>query len=536
MEKSINTINFDCSQLTNSELIIGLACAVGTNTQIVINLLSEHLADFGYKSTVIKISKELIEPTISTKETNYTSTFERINKLMNQGNELRNQAHTTGSYCILASGVAHRINQIRHQYSSQVNREDSSSIQIPKTAFIIDSLKHPDEVEKLREIYPSGFYMFVVNESEESRTKYLIEHKNIGKDDALELIRRDMEETFPYGQHTRAVFELADFHLTANVHIDTSNITTAQTNILKPQIDRILDLIFGNPFITPTFDEYAMFMAYSSGLRSADLSRQVGAVITKDFDIVATGSNDVPRYGGGQYWPNEQYQDSQNGRDFARGFDSNKIELQRIINEITNIFTYDGKNQQEQETAKEQSRQALLNSSLKDLTEYGRPVHAEMAAITSCARNGIATKDTTLYCSTFPCHNCAKHIISSGIKKVVYIEPYPKSRTLELYNDSITLTNEKNKVTFCEFVGIGPRRFYDLFSLRLSTGSRIYRKSDDGHCVKWTSQNARVRCQMLSTSYIDKETLEALKWEQNKNKGRKTNEDAATANASNCQL
>ncbi|MDN3612645.1 hypothetical protein QWZ16_23945 [Vibrio ostreicida] len=26
----------------------------------------------------------------------------------------------------------------------------------------------------------------------------------------------------------------------------------------------------------------------------------------------------------------------------------------------------------------------------------------------------------------FPCHNCAKHIVASGIKRVVYVEPYPK--------------------------------------------------------------------------------------------------------------
>lgn len=519
MKEGIHTNNHDCDQLTNSELIIGLACAVGTNTQNVIDLLSEHLAGFGYKSTVIKISKELIEPTIPADRTPYLSPFDRITKLMDQGNELRQQAYINGPYCILASGVAHCISQIRQEYSHKANPVDSTPIQMPKQAFIIDSLKHPDEVEKLREIYPSGFYMFVVNESEDSRTSYLIEHKNMGKDDAHKLIQRDMEEKFPYGQHTRDVFELADFHLTANAHnSNMPNTDEAKKEILKPQINRILDLIFGNPFITPTFDEYAMFMAYSSGLRSADLSRQVGAVITKDNDIVATGSNDVPCYGGGQYWPNEQYHDVDHGRDFMRGYDSNKIELQHIINEIAEIFFYAGNDIQEEETEKKLFKQAVLKSSLKDLTEYGRPVHAEMAAITSCARNGISTKDTTLYCSTFPCHNCAKHIISAGIKKVVYIEPYPKSRTLKLYNDSITITNENNKVAFCEFVGIGPQRFYDLFSLRLSTGNRIRRKEPDGHCVKWNEANARIRCQMLSTSYIDKEAIEALKWEQNENK------------------
>ncbi len=93
-----------------------------------------------------------------------------------------------------------------------------------------------------------------------------------------------------------------------------------------------------------------------------------------------------------------------------------------------NIFKFDGKSEDE-ENLKIQSRDAILGSSLKKLTEYGRPVHAEMSALMSCAKNGISVDGATLYCSTFPCHNYAKHIISAGIKRIVYIEPYPKSHT-----------------------------------------------------------------------------------------------------------
>ncbi len=498
-------------QLTNSELVIGLACAVGTNIKTVIDLIKNRLQSFGYNSEVIKISKQLIEPSLADEISESSSSYDRINKLMDQGNELRKKASPSEPYNILASGVAHCINRIRQDKSKKINKEDTAQIQVPKTAFIVDSLKHPDEVDKLREIYPTGFYMFVINESEESRIKYLMYERNMGKSDAEKLIHRDMEETEKFGQHTRAVFELADFHLSANIHFDTNKYKERQ-EILKLQIDRILNLIFGNPFITPTFDEYAMFMAYSSGLRSADLSRQVGAVIAKSHDIVATGANDVPCFGGGQYWPDSDYKDFPNGRDYMRGYDSNKQNIQKIVDKIVDLFEYneeddDGSN------IKMKSRSAIL-STLKELTEYGRPVHAEMSALMSCARNGISIEGATLYCSTFPCHNCAKHIVSTGIKRVVYIEPYPKSHTLELYSDSITLTGEANKVDFIEFVGIGPRRFYDLFSLRLSTGMRIKRKNEDGYCVEWNEKNARVRCQMISTSYIDKEVIEALKWEQ----------------------
>lgn len=50
--------------------------------------------------------------------------------------------------------------------------------------------------------------------------------------------------------------------------------------------------------------------------------------------------------------------------------------------------------------------------------EYSRSIHAEMDVITSMARkqNGD-TKDKILFTTTYPCHNCARHIVAAGIKK-----------------------------------------------------------------------------------------------------------------------
>lgn len=51
-------------------------------------------------------------------------------------------------------------------------------------------------------------------------------------------------------------------------------------------------------------------------------------------------------------------------------------------------------------------------------------VHAEINAISYCAKEGIALKGTTLYVTHFPCINCTKSIISSGIKRIYYRESY----------------------------------------------------------------------------------------------------------------
>ena len=105
-------------------------------------------------------------------------------------------------------------------------------------------------------------------------------------------------------------------------------------------IFRLLDLLFGDPFITPTFEEYAMFRAYVASLRSADLSRQIGVVVTKDHEILAEGVNDCPKAFGGLYWPvynqEGEYEDEDNGRDykFDGGYDSNKIQQKKIIIDI----------------------------------------------------------------------------------------------------------------------------------------------------------------------------------------------------------
>lgn len=51
-------------------------------------------------------------------------------------------------------------------------------------------------------------------------------------------------------------------------------------------------------------------------------------------------------------------------------------------------------------------------------------LHAEANAITKVAKSANNSDDATLYVTTSPCIECAKLIIQSGIKKVVYSEPY----------------------------------------------------------------------------------------------------------------
>jgi len=157
-----------------------------------------------------------------------------------------------------------------------------------------------------------------------------------------------------------------------------------------------------------------------------------------------------------------------------------------------------------------EARARLGKTGIFDITEYGRAVHAEMEALLSCARVGVSPAGGTLYSTTFPCHNCAKHIVAAGIAKVAYIEPYPKSRAFDLHSDAITSSRtsaDDQRVVFEPFVGIGPRRFIDLFSMRLGGGPPAPPRKLKGKVAVWERAKAGQRLPLLVTSYLDREKL-----------------------------
>lgn len=132
-----------------------------------------------------------------------------------------------------------------------------------------------------------------------------------------------------------------------------------------------------------------------------------------------------------------------------------------------------------------------------------------MEAILACSRSNLDATGSTLYSTTFPCHNCAKHIIAAGVERVVYIEPYPKSKALEFHDEAITESRDSvrsGKTLFEPFAGIGPRRFFDLFSMQLASGYELVRKNKDtGEAVTFNLLESRLRIQMLPTSYLQLE-------------------------------
>ena len=69
-------------------------------------------------------------------------------------------------------------------------------------------------------------------------------------------------------------------------------------------------------------------------------------------------------------------------------------------------------------------------------------IHAEQNAIVQAAKMGVSLEGATIYITHQPCSMCARMIINSGIKRIVYVDGYPDDFSLELL-ESANIVLEK---------------------------------------------------------------------------------------------
>ena len=122
-------------------------------------------------------------------------------------------------------------------------------------------------------------------------------------------------------------------------------------------------------------DRVYMDMAYEQAEKSSCLRAKVGAVLVLNGKVVAQGYNNMT---GG-------------------------------INDCTEVGCIREK----------------LNIPSGTRREVCRAICAEQLAISEAARNGIEIDGSTAYITTYPCHICAKLLVSSGISEIVYDKDYP---------------------------------------------------------------------------------------------------------------
>lgn len=482
-------------------IVIALAYPVGADAEEVELVLRNQFQEKGFEVHFIRISQLIASERPSKKSSS------NVRDLQASGTYLC-EKHKSSHYLGLRA-----MEEIRRLRKSQTRQ-----------LFIVRSLKRVEEVQLLRAVYGSSFYLLGLNTPLYKRIDAL-KLTQSSTVDIDSIIKIDESEDTEYGQNLSDTYELADYF------IDTYY---GKEYPLGVQVQRFVRMLFGNLFITPTPAENAMFLAYASSYVSSDMGRQVGACITNNrHQVLALGSNEVPAYGGGTFWPKRSLgvpNPEEDPRDWSIGVDPNDREKEKIAKELgedvlailrtineSDMVTGDLFQPYMPEELEGLIAQ-YLGKRVSHLTEFGRTVHAEMAAILNCATNGISTKSTKLYCTTFPCHNCARHIVAAGIEKVVYIEPYPKSKARDLHSDSIVYTHMSkepltalvNAVRVVPFFGMGPRKYIDHFATRIQTGVRIERKKG-GMAISVADEVLRdLRTPLTPHNYISREEL-ALK-------------------------
>lgn len=520
------------------ELVFALAGPVGTDFDFVAATLGDSLKAVSYTSEVLKLSRFLRDYELGDGlfGIDLTSTFEdeRIREHQRAGNALRKALDDNAALAIRAIRAISENHVATQEGGKPVYKEPR------RHAYILDSLKRPEEVHQLRQVYGPGFFLVGVVSPRSARIKRLAASiaKSRGSADVKEwlaaatnLVDIDESEDSEFGQNLSDTFPLADLFVAFGPHVDESRAD------IQIQVKRFVRLVMGANDTTPTPEESAMFHAFGAAVRSGSLARQVGAALTNVMgDILSVGCNDVPRAGGGIYWETDHY----DHRDIKKKRDSSQEHEEQIVKEVLDAFGRSGWFS-EKPTVTE-AIASLEKARVVNLLEFMRAIHAEMDALLTAQRNGVSALHATLFCTTFPCHECAKLIIGAGVSRVVYIEPYPKSRVAEMYKTEIAMESfnalcnsceagstsssecsscgskdlidledgacvecgSLHRVEFQPFVGIGPRRYLELFVMTSMEGLKFKRKDNAGYRLPWTPAQ---RSPMFPLSYLEKESF-----------------------------
>jgi deoxycytidylate deaminase len=480
----------------DSEIVVGFVGRIGVEMDKVLGILTDTAGALNYDVVHIKLTKSIPDIPFLPKVFS-TPVEKKYHSYIDACNRLREKTKLKEIMALIA------ILKIQQHRKNKGNHKSP----VKRTLYVVDQLKRQEEVSLLRSVYGQLFIQISCHSPLEKRKAALVQkiaegHKASRSHDkwsseADALIKRDdSEEGVEGGQRVSDTFPMAD------LIVDSSN-----PQSVKETVTRFFHSFFGDFTISPTVEEFGMNLAMNAGLRSMDLSRQVGAaIISKEGEIACLGCNEVPKAGGGTYWTG----DKNDTRDFTKGYDYNTSRKRGMLIDVVvrlqdhkllgkKLADLDETELEEKLFAKEMSK--IKDAQILDTLEYGRAVHAEMCALMDAARNGRAIKDHLLFTTVFPCHNCAKHIVGAGIAEVFYLKPYPKSEASLLYPDSIATDTDgkrENRIAFRQFTGITPRRYPQLFEKE-----RL--KDSAGRLLKWDQKNAFPIAGVSAPTYIDLE-------------------------------
>ncbi len=380
---------------------------------------------------------------------------------------------SSGDHAIVARSLIEAIRLTRaSRLGIKSPGEDPVRPDGTRRAYVLDSIRHPAEVELLRKVYQDAFVLVgVVCEANVRQNRIVKKYRNAGMEDAAAFMARDARAAEKHGQRVSDAFHMADFFVDNTIDQFEDGEPNPDWDI-NDSLSRLIKIMTAAEVVRPTVSETAMHDAYGAAMQSSCLSRQVGAaLLDKSGNVIATGTNEVPRPGGGVYGESFLHETEDHrcvfqklGKFCSNTREQNKI-IDDLIDDIPELKSLDA-------IRRARLKLELRASRVGDLLEFSRAVHAEMDAVFTAARKGTTTVGTRLFVTTFPCHYCARGIVAAGIDEVQYIEPYPKSQALALHADAITVNAKgwiepsrggNHKVLFRAFTGVAPRLYKRAF-------------------------------------------------------------------------
>lgn len=256
-------------------------------------------------------------------------------------------------------------NELRRDHGPGVLAERVFARLDPEKNYLIDSIRHPAEVQVFRR--RQDFFLVAVQAPQRLR---------------FERLRLRGRENDPKTFEEFQALEACEAQSAVSDHQQLDKtIALAETTLenggplrdLQEKVKRLL-LDLSRREVRLDWDSYFMEIAKVVALRSNCIKRKVAAVLVKDRRIISTGYNGTPR----------------GVRNCSEGGCPRCSEM----------------------TSSGKSLEECLCS------------HAEENAITQAAYHGVHIKDSTLYTTYSPCLICAKMIINAGIREVVYNVDY----------------------------------------------------------------------------------------------------------------
>ncbi|KLD98058.1 deaminase [Aliarcobacter butzleri] len=300
---------------------------------------------------------------------------------------------------------------------------------------VIDAFRNPFEAMYFKERY-AAFYLFSIN----AEQRHVEDRLARGLKMSIDQIKQQDDKENPsdtvdsaenfVSQNIKACIQKSDVHIANNGMYGNSNY-----HELYGQIIKYISLIQHPGLITPSLDEKMMQVAHTAKLNSACLSRQVGASITNEYgSLKAIGWNSVAD---GQTpcllrskdeilrgTESKSFSIYEKGEKFKKAIIEfyPKIESEDLVGR-NQSFCFSEIHNKQIMAEKNQNTDACKCDKNQVHT---RSLHAEENAFLQISKyGGEGIKNGTLYSTASPCELCSKKAYQLGIKRVVYIDPYP---------------------------------------------------------------------------------------------------------------